>query len=67
MLWAIGNTERIGLATNFDLADTRVGLTVGILQRPVQMVRPENRFGVEPHPPRSLSVQSKLERARRPR
>jgi len=50
MLYAVGNTERIGMVTDLAPNETRVGLTVGILQRPVQMVRPENRFVVEPIP-----------------
>lgn len=50
MLYAVGNTEQIGIITDFEAAESRVGLTIGILQRPVPMVRPENRFLVEPIP-----------------
>jgi hypothetical protein len=51
MLWAVGDTSRIGLLTSFDASDPRVGLVAGLLEKPVQMVRPEPRFQVDPIAP----------------
>lgn len=50
LLWAVGQTEKVGLVTSFALQDNRVDEITSMLQAPVQMVRPESRFRVEPIP-----------------
>ena len=47
LLWAVGQTEKIGLVTSFSFQDRRVQELTGVLEAPVQMVRPEQRFRVE--------------------
>ena len=57
LLWAVGKTENLGLITNLDPSDPRVGLLAGVLEKPVQMVRPEPRFKVQLVPPDRFSSQ----------
>ncbi|MEZ4649136.1 MAG: hypothetical protein R3E97_10210 [Candidatus Eisenbacteria bacterium] len=50
LLWAVGQTEKLGLVTSFSLQDRRVSILSDSLEAPVLMVRPENRFRVDPIP-----------------
>ena len=50
LLWAVGQTEKIGLVTSFSFQDRRVEELSTALQEPVQMVRLESRFRVEEIP-----------------
>lgn len=51
VLWAVGPTERMALATSFDPNDGRVRRLEELFEEPVLMVRPEQRFQVEHIPP----------------
>lgn len=50
LLWAVGQTEKLGLITSFSMQDQRVAILSDSLEAPVLMVRPENRFRVDPIP-----------------
>lgn len=50
LLWAVGPTETVGVITSFSLQDRRLQVLSASLEAPVQMVRPENRFRIEPIP-----------------